>query len=304
MSCNHHHVDTKNEKKLLITIFLNILITLSQFIGGIISGSLALMSDALHNLSDVVSLVISYVAEKMSKREFTDKETFGFKRIEILAALFNSTTLIVVALYLMYSAFISFFETEHLIQSEYVIFLALLSIIFNGASVFILFKESKNNINIRASYLHLLSDMITSVAVMIGGILMYYFSIYWIDSILTIFIGIYLLKEAMNIVKETYGILMNFTPHNISIYEIEKEILAIENIKNIHHVHVWSLTENQNYFEAHIDLNIDLKLSETDLIIKEIKNILKEKFNIKHSIIQPEFSDLDNKSLIVLDHEH
>jgi len=301
--CSHHHHSTNNEKNLIISIFLNLLITISQFVGGILSGSLALLSDALHNFSDVISLTISYIAEKVSKRKFTEKHTFGYKRAEIVASLINSMILLFVSVYLIYSAGIGFLHPT-IIVSYYVIILALVSILLNGISVLLLFKEAKNNLNIKTSYIHLLTDMITSVAVLIGGIIMYYFHIYWIDNLLTVAIGLYLLYEAYKMTRESILILMNFTPDSIDLQEVYKRISDLKEIKNIHHIHIWNLTDNEIYIQGHLDFVDDLLLSEVDKILIYIEDILKKEFQINHCILQPEFNYNDDKALITEEHNH
>ena len=168
-SNTHSHPDLKG-RKLLLSIFLNVGITVAQVIGGLISGSLSLLSDALHNFSDVLSLVVSYIADRFSKKDASVTKTFGYKRAEIIAAFVNSATLIVVAIYLIYEAILRFMD-PHTIESGLVIGLAILGIVFNGFSVLLLFKESKSNMNMRSAYLHLFTDMAASVAVLIGGFL-------------------------------------------------------------------------------------------------------------------------------------
>ena len=186
MGHNHSHHHSKiSGKNLLISIVLNIIITIAQLIGGFISGSLALISDAIHNFSDVISLIISYVANLLAnKKKRTKKYTFGYKRAEIIAAFINATSLIIVGLFLGYEAIIRFTDTVE-IKTDLVIWLALLGILANGFSVLLLKKDAANNINMKSAYLHLLVDMLTSVAVFIGGLLMKYYQIYWIDALLT-----------------------------------------------------------------------------------------------------------------------
>ncbi len=172
-----HHVQGK---KLFITVVLNIIITLSQIIGGLASGSLALLSDALHNFSDVLALLIAYIANRLSAYPDTKEKTFGYKRAEILAALFNSSILIGVALFLIIEAFNKLRAPAN-INSIWVIGLGLLSIALNTLSVLFVKSDSHDSLNIKAVYLHLLSDVVTSVAVVAGGILMYYFGLFWVD---------------------------------------------------------------------------------------------------------------------------
>ena len=171
----HHHGDLRG-RNLVISIFLNLLITAAQVVGGLVSGSLALLSDALHNFSDVLSLVISYVANRLAKKKASKYKTFGYKRAEILAAFINAATLIIVAILLIIEA-IERFKNPQEIESNLVIWLSLLGIVANGFSVLLLKKDSNTNMNMRSAYIHLLTDMLASVAVLIGGLLMQFYKI-------------------------------------------------------------------------------------------------------------------------------
>jgi len=307
MSHNHSHTSHNHQhpklsgKNLLISIFLNIVITTAQIIGGFLSGSLALISDAIHNLSDVISLIVSYIANRLSNsKKQTLKQTFGFKRAEIIAAFFNAATLIIIAFFLAIEA-IKRFNNLQEIQSDLVIWLALLGILANGFSVLLLKKDAEHNLNMKSAYLHLLTDMLTSVAVLIGGLIMKYYHIYWIDALLTLIISLYLVYMSWKIFLESLKILMLFAPDNIDIADIEKSILKIESIKNIHHVHIWQLNDTNSHFEAHIEFKKDIKLSEFDFICEQIEHILAHDFNINHSNLQPEFHRDDNKIFIIQD---
>ena len=176
----------------MVSIVLNILITAAQVVGGLASGSLALLSDALHNFSDVISLVVSYIASKLSKQKASINRTFGYKRAEILAAFINASTLVIVAIILIIEA-IKRFNNPETIESNLVIWLSMIAIVGNGFSVLLLKKDAKNNINMRSAYLHLLTDMLASVAVLIGGLLMKYYQMFWVDSALTFLIAVYLI---------------------------------------------------------------------------------------------------------------
>lgn len=297
----HHHNHSHNiddmGKKFTITILLNILITISQLIGGLLSNSMALLSDALHNFSDVISLVISYIANKLSKKKYNKDKTFGYRRSEIIAAFINSSTLIIIAIFLGKEA-ISRFTQSVKIDSNIVIWMALLSIIVNFISVIILKAGAKDNMNMKSAYLHLLSDVITSVAVLLGGIAMKYFNIFWLDSVLSIIIAIYLLYASWSLFIQSLRVLMQFVPNNIDINEISNEIVDLKLVKNIHHVHVWQLDDKQIHFECHIDLQKDIKVSEFELLQKDVEKILKLK-GINHVTLQAEFSVNDNKDIIV-----
>lgn len=301
-SHNHshsHHSDLKG-RNLLISILLNILITVAQIIGGLVSGSLSLLSDALHNSSDVISLVISYVATKLSKKSASLNKTFGYKRAEILAAFINASTLIVVAIFLIIEA-IKRFQNPQEIESNLVIWLSLLGILANGFSVLLLKRDADSNMNMKSAYLHLFTDMLASVAVLIGGLLMKYFEMFWVDSVLTLVIAVYLIFVGYSLLKNSYKVLMLFTPDNIFIKEIVKELQKFDLIKNVHHVHVWQLNEDETHLEAHIDFNKNISLSEFDEILIEVEEVLYHKFEVNHINIQPEYGKCDAKDVIVQD---
>lgn len=301
-SHNHSHDNHENlqGRNLLISIFLNIIITAAQVVGGIISGSLALLSDALHNFSDVISLVVSYVANKLAKKKASIQKTFGYKRAEILAAFINASTLIIVAVLLIIEA-IERFQNPQEIESGLVIWLSGIAILGNGLSVLLLKKDSEANMNLKSAYLHLLTDMMASVAVLIGGLLMKFYNVFWVDSVLTFLIAIYLIWMGYDLLKTSTKVLMLFTPEDIPIDKIVSEINSLEGIKNTHHIHVWQLNEEEVHFEAHIDFEKDIQLSEFDDILHEIEEILFHKFEINHVNIQPEFGKCDDKDVIVQD---
>ncbi|KQC30640.1 cation diffusion facilitator family transporter [Flagellimonas eckloniae] len=296
---SHTHDDLKG-RNLLISILLNIAITISQVIGGIISGSLALLSDALHNFSDVLSLIISYIATLLGKRKASSHKTFGYKRAEIMAAFVNAATLVVVAVILMIEAVERLLEPQE-IESNLVIWLSLIGIAANGFSVLLLKKNSEENMNMKSAYLHLLTDMMASVAVLIGGLLMKFFQLYWVDALLTMAIGVYLIYMGYDLLKESTKVLMLFTPKSIVVKEIVESICTIEPVKNVHHVHIWQLNEEEIHLEAHIDFKEDIKLSEFDAILEQIEEHVYHKHGINHVNIQPEFDKCDSKNVIVQD---
>lgn len=295
----HGHTDLKG-RNLFISILLNILITIAQVIGGIISGSLALLSDALHNFSDVLSLVVSYIATVLARKEASAHRTFGYKRAEIIAAFVNAATLMVVAVILIVEA-IERFANPIPIASNLVIWLSLLGILANGISVLLLKKDSEKNMNMRSAYLHLLTDMLASVAVLIGGLLMKFYEVFWVDPLLTIIIALYLIYVGYDLLKNSTRVLMLFTPNTIKVQRIVEAISTISPIKNVHHVHIWQLNENEVHLEAHIDFDQDIKLSEFDIILEKIEKVVYQDFGINHVNIQPEFGKCDSKSVIVQD---
>ena len=295
---HHHLVEGKN---LLFSIVLNVIITVAQVIGGIISGSLALLSDALHNFSDVLSLVFSYVAHKLAKKKASVNQTFGYKRAELIAAFVNAMTLIIVAFFLIYGA-IERFINPQVIKSGLVIWLSILGIIFNGLSVLLLKNDADKNLNMKSAYLHLFTDMLASVAVLVGGLLMKYFQWFWVDSVMTLVIAIYLIIVGFDLLKTSTQMLMLFTPVHIDINEIISEIHKIEGVEKLHHIHVWHLNDDELHLEAHLDCSEDIKMSEFNRILHNIEHILFDKFQINHINIQPEYKREEvSKDFIVQD---
>lgn len=300
MSHVHIHKHEVKATNLIISIVLNLIITLAQLVGGIISGSLALVSDALHNFSDVISLVFSLVAHKLSRRKASIDHTFGYKRAELIAAFTNAATLIIVAFILIYGAIERFFH-PHPIGSDLVIWLALLGIIANGASVLFLKKDADHNLNMKSAYLHLLTDMMASVAVLVGGLLMKFYGWFWVDSLMTILIAIYLIVVGYDLIKNSTKMLMLFTPDTIDIKEIVREVHKIPGVGKLHHIHVWHLNEEELHLEAHLDCAEDIKMSDFNELLHQIELCLFEKFGINHINIQPEYKKEDPKNFIVQD---
>ena len=299
-SHSHSHRHDFKGRNLLISIFLNLVITIAQVIGGFISGSISLLSDALHNLSDVISLIVSYIATRLSKTNASLNRTFGYKRAEILAAFVNAAALVVIAVFLIIEA-VERFKNPIEIESNIVIWLSLLGILANGFSVLLLKKDSKANMNMRSAYLHLFTDMLASIAVLIGGLLMKFFEFYWVDSVLTFAIAVYLIFVGFDLLKDSFKVLMLFTPEDIQIKAIVKEVQEIEKVKNIHHIHVWQLNEEEIHLEAHVDFYDNILISEFNTVLEEIEERLHEKFQINHVNIQPEYGKGDAKDIIIQD---
>lgn len=297
VSMSHHHHNEPNKKNLLLSVILNASITIAEFIGGILSNSLALLSDAVHNLSDTMAIIISYIAMIIGKKDSTAKNTFGYKRIEILAALFNAIVLIVISVYLFYEAYERFINPQP-IKSKLMFIVATIGLLGNAISVILLHKDSEKNLNIKAAYLHLIGDTLSSVGVIIGSILIYYWEITWIDPLLTILIGLVIIKATWGIVKETVEILMQASPSSLDLKVIKSELEKHPEINNIHHIHAWSLSDSIIHFQCHADLCGNISIKEVDQIRLDLENILHKNFGIDHITIQMELNSCEPKSII------
>lgn len=282
---------------MLAATILNFVIAVAEIIGGILSNSLSLISDALHNLSDGLAVFIAWVAHRISKRPSNSRRTFGYKRIEILAAFLNALVLAGISLYLFYEAALRLMDPQP-VKGLMMLIVASIGLLANLVAVLLLHGDSDKNINIKAAYLHLLGDTLSSVAVIIGGVLIFYFEIYWVDPVVTIIIGIYILRETWRVLKQVNDILMQGTPAGLDLELICKDLEKIPEIANVHHVHSWNLDDHSIHFECHVDLKQDKRLSETESLQQRIEKLLREKYGISHLTIQFEHRWCDDQRLI------
>ena len=297
---HHHHADASSMKvgSFLGATLLNLGITAAEVAGGLISGSLALLSDALHNFSDGFSLVLSYAAFKVSGRARNRRKTFGYKRAGILAAMINSILLISVSVFLLQEAVVRLFHPSE-VQGGVVIILAIVGVLGNLFSVLLLHRDSRKSLNVRAVYLHLLGDLMASFGVIAGGVFILVFHLNWIDPVVSILISLYIFTQVWGIMKKSFNILMQGAPEDFSVAEIEAVVRRVDQVFNIHHVHIWSLDEHELFLEAHLNLVQDLPVSETSEILNSISKILHDTFGIEHTTFQVEYQSCPGVGAIV-----
>ena len=255
---------------------LNIIITIAEFIGGAVSGSLALLSDAVHNLSDVGSIILAFVANLIAKRKRNNSKTFGYDRAEILAAFTNGIILIG----------IQRFSHPEPIKGKIMLIVSLIGLAANLISMLVVMKEAKTSLNAKATFLNMLSDAITSVAVVIGAIVISIWKIYWVDPVLTIAASVFLLKEAYEVTIKAANILMETNP-SIDLNKINELVLSCPHVNNIHHVHVWQYSDNVTMLDAHINVDKNLDAVQLEKIYTEIAKKLKP-LGINHVTLQAE----------------
>lgn len=293
---HEHDIQGVSGVRLLYVVFLNLLITVSEFIGGLISGSLALLSDSLHNLSDVSSIIISYVAHKVSQRSANERNTFGYNRARIMAAFINSTMLLIIVAFLFKEA-VERLVSPQSIDVKIVILIGTIGLVANLLSMFFLREHSKGDMNVKSAYLHMLSDSLSSVAVILGAVVIYYFRINWLDAILTMAIALYIAKESLEIFLRSVDILMQSAPKNVDIDELVSRVKELSNVENIHHVHLWNLDDKTIFLEAHVNLKEDISVSKSMVIQKDIEKVLSE-FGINHVTLQFEYNGCPNCNVI------
>jgi cobalt-zinc-cadmium efflux system protein len=288
----HEHSHSPQEisrTRVFWVALFNLIITVTEFVGGILSGSLALVSDATHNLSDTASIVLSYIGIKISSKEKTEKKSFGYKRAEIIIAFINASVLMGICLYLMFEAYERFTEPVD-INGNLMITIAVIGLAANLISMLLLHSHAHTSMNIKAAYLHMLGDTLSSVGVVGGGLAIKFWGLFWIDPLITVVVALFIIRESWKIVKRSLDILMQSSA-DLDYDAIKKDIEAIESVNNIHHVHTWYSNERTIYFEAHVSL-CDILISQTKPILDKIEHILKEKYGVSHITIQFE----DDKS--------
>lgn len=280
----HSHSSVNGTRFFWVT-FLNIIITVVEIIGGLFSGSLALLSDAFHNLGDSASILLGYFAQLIGKRPETERRTYGYRRAEILSALLNSIFLVVISIFLMFEA-VERFAHPQPINGLVMLSVAVVGLLANLASAFLLQRGSKHSLNIKATYLHILSDALSSIGVIIGGAVITVTNISWLDPLITILVAVYICIETWPIIHQTLSILMQSSP-KLNFDEIKEDITDIDGVIGVHHVHAWMIDEHRIIFSAHINLN-DMPLSQVEPIYREVEDVLKGKYHICHVTIQAE----------------
>ena len=284
MSGHHHHHAPESDRGLLFAVGINVLLTLAQVIGGIISGSLSLIADALHNLSDAASLGIALFARKISRRPADESKSFGYQRAEVIAALINLTLLITVSLYLIYEAVWRIVEPQ-VVAGLIIVLVAGVALIIDIITALITYRLSKSSMNMKAAFLHNLSDALTSIGVIIAGALILLYEWYWVDTLLTFLIAGFILWQGMIMLPKTIHLLMEGTPENLSSAEIKSSMEEVGDVQDVHHIHIWNLDEHRIALEAHVVVTAN-ELQEVEGIKENLKRVLKDKFKITHSTLE------------------
>ena len=293
MSSHPHSHQTKNlNSKLKFGILLNTLFTVIEFTVGIFSGSLALVSDAGHNLTDSLSLAISFFAQKMSDRKSTPDKTYGYGRATIISALINSVILITLAIYIFYEAYTRILHPQA-VSGNLIAIVSLIGILVNGG-IALMFRNSTKDLNMRSAFLSMAFDTFASVGALIAGVIIYFTNFFVIDAIVSIIIGLMLLFSAWGVLKDALHILFEGTPRGLDFEKVKKDIFdAFPEITNVEDLHIWSISSSKIALSCHITVeNADLQKSVE--IVKEVKKILHDRFEIEHSTIELELEKCEN----------
>jgi cobalt-zinc-cadmium efflux system protein len=286
---HHHHMDPDaGDARMFWAVVVNLGLTVAQIIGGILSGSLAMIADAIHNLSDALSLVIAFFARKIARRPADASMTFGYGRAEVVAALINYTTLIVIGLYLVYEAIMRFITPEG-VDGWLVVIIAGIALIVDTATALLTYSLSKESINVRAAFVHNVADALGSIAVIVAGSLIILFGWQWIDPLVTLLIAGYILWISASEIGGVIRILMLGSPPELSASEVIDTIRAIDGVSGVHHLHLWQMQEHQAAIDAHLVIAAD-RWNNADAIKQAAKDRLKQDFGVAHTTLELECS--------------
>lgn len=294
--CHHHAVsEHATGVRLLLTLSLNFIIPVVQIIGGLAAHSVALISDATHNFSDFMAILVSYIAHRIGKKGASLRNTFGYRRAEILAALLNVVILTGASAVIVFEAFQRFRHPETVFGGM-VMGIAAVGVAGNGFSAWLLHQDAKGSLNIRGAFLHMMGDMLTSVAVMVNGWILMYKPWYWLDPLLSVLIVLFILKNCWSLLKESTAILMNATPRDLNIQAVQRVLENFPEVSGVHYLHAWNLGSSGIAFSCHVVVK-DQSVSQTHELQKTIAHTLFHEFGIDHPVLQFETSACGNGNL-------
>ncbi|PAU74964.1 cation diffusion facilitator family transporter [Halomonas salipaludis] len=287
---DHPHLDpTSGDRRVSIAIWANGILTVAQIVGGILAGSLALIADALHNFSDMAALVIAFAARKIARRPPDSQMTFGYGRIEIVAALINYTTLILVGFYLIYEGVMRMIDPPE-IQGWIVVIIGIVALLVDTLTALLTWSMQKHSVNIRALFLHNLSDAFASIAVIIGGSLILLYDMRWVDPAITLGIALYILYLAFTEIATPIRTLMLGSPPDVEGQSVIDVLRSVEGVEDVHHVHLWQMQENTAALDCHV-VTTEAGWQQLEAIKADIKAQLKARFDIGHSSLEFEHID-------------
>ena len=299
----HHHNPNASGKKLLWTILFNVVITIAEFVGGMISGYLALIADAVHNLSDVAALVLAWFGIKGAQLPATKRSTFGYKRIEVMTALISAVALVVISIFILIEAYKRFVDPQP-IKSPYIFMtVAVIGLLGNILSLWLLHSGKNSSLNMKTAFLHMLYDALSSVVVLVGGITIILTGWYLLDVVLTVVIALMIFWSSYLVIKEAVWILLEAVPENIDFDKVHKAIRKISGVKSVHDLHIWSLSSKDIALSCHV--TIDQKdLLTGEVIIADINNMICEQFGIDHGTIQLETGKCNRNDILCQTNGH
>ena len=300
---DHQSSIKANQKRLLIALSITALMTVVEVIGGILSNSLALLGDAAHMFTDTLALGLSLVALQLAKRPANESKTYGYLRAEILAALANGTILLLICVYIFYEAYQRFLDPPE-VEGGLMLGVAVIGLIANLIGISILHSGSRHNLNVKGAFLHMMGDALSSLGVIIAGIVILVTDWSYADPIISILIGLLILKGASGLVMESVHILLESVPKHLDVERIRNEIERIRGVKDVHDMHLWTITSGVYAMSAHL-LVEDRLVSDCSMIVDTVNEILKNEFGIGHTTFQLECEECSSSPVCQIEnHRH
>ncbi|HET9588749.1 MAG TPA: cation diffusion facilitator family transporter [Anaerolineales bacterium] len=297
---NHSHVHARDLTKqttsrLALSLALTLGFVVIEAVAGIIGNSLALLTDAAHNLTDVIALGLSWYAIRLTSQPATGRKTYGYHRAGILVALINSTTLVLISLGIFYEAFRRFTDPPE-VEAGILVIVGLAAFLINLMTALLVKKGSEHDLNVRSAFVHLMGDVLSTVGAVIAGVIILFSGANWLDPLVSVLIGLLILYNAWGILRDSVDILLEATPRDVNIKDMVKDIAQVDGVLGIHDIHVWSLTQSLRTMSAHI-LTDDLHISAGADIQRKINEIVEDRYNITHATLQLECVDCAPDSL-------
>ncbi len=285
-----HGAEQASDRRILATVALNMVLTVAQIIGGALSGSVALVADALHNLNDAMALVIVVVARRIGRRRADHRRTFGYRRARTIGALINLVALGVIALVLAYESILRLFEPRD-VGGWTMIIVAGVALIVDVATVLLLAGMRKGGTDVRAAFVHNLSDALASLAVMAGGVAILTLGWSWVDPLLSLAIVGYVAWQVAAMLPETVTVLMDSAPHDLDVERVAARLCEVDGVRDAHHLHAWMLDEDRCALEAHLVIERDVA-PRLDELMRQAHDLLRDEFDIHHATLEPEFPEV------------
>jgi cobalt-zinc-cadmium efflux system protein len=283
----HFHTEPRGlTRPLLLALGITVAFALVELIGGLVSGSLALVSDSGHMFTDALALALSLWAGYVASRMANERQTFGLLRVEILVALINGVVLAGVSLVIMYEAVVRLQHPQP-IEGGLMLVVAIIGLVANLAGVIILREKAKENLNVKGAFFHVLGDLFSSVGVIVAAVLVYLFDLQQADPVISIAISIIILYGSYRIVSQSVYILLEFAPGNVDLAEVKAELMKVLGVIDVHDMHAWTLSSGIYALSAHIQV-VDQPLSTCSCVVQDCERILREKFGISHTTLQLE----------------
>ena len=285
---NHAHTPkiTSLNKAFVTGIVLNLTYVLIQIVIGLKINSLSLLSDAGHNFLDVAGLALAMIAFKLSKSKSTDKYTYGYKKSSILISLLNAVILLISIGAIGYEAIFRF-KNPQPVPGVTIAIISAIGIFINGISAFMFFRDKESDINVKAAFLHLASDALVSLGLVVGGIIIYYTHFYWIDPLLSIIVCLVIIASTWGLLKNSLRLSLDGVPNNVDIQKVKNKLLKIDGVKDFHHLHIWAISTTQNAMTGHLIVSNELSNTQISKLKHTIKHEL-EHLNIHHSTLETE----------------